>query len=598
MPDILATSSTNADARQLMALGYKPELQRWMGLSGNFGISFAIICIVAGGITAFPAAFSAGGGAAIGIMWPIGSLFVLFVAAAMAQLAAAFPSAGGPYHWAAILGGRGWGWACAWFNLLGLIFVTASINIGFYNMMRDLFFGIVLTADISSWVPTGEGSPGWWRQTVFILCVTLIQALINHHYPRQTFKLIAIGAAIIIATALGLTVALLAYAGPLDFSRLFEFRNFTGATGGNVWPDPFSLSPVYIMALGMLHVAYTNTGFDASAHVAEETRQAIKTAPRGILLSVLYSAIFGYLMVCAFVLAIPESVVPAGQTKTVDGVAYAASQGWGLFNWLIGQSSMPHAIKALLIAGILAANFIAGLAVLASSSRMLFAFARDGGVPNSDRLNDVDPERGVPSVATWVCAVLAIIATLYGKVFLVLSTGSAVLLFLAYLIPVAFAMLAEITGRRKPTKDFSMGNASVLVSMLALFGGLALIFVGVQPPQQAVLYLLVVMSLTLMARWQLMHEERSLSVIFAVLAFLSVGYFMTGGFAMRLDGPSIVIMLVCLAGIAMIAAVPSGDVYRGPAMLEDLRAASQPPEPTEANPNNRAKRPRRQRAET
>jgi amino acid transporter len=561
---------TDADAQRLVALGYKPELQRWMGLGGNFGISFAVICIVAGGITAFPAAFSAGGGAAIGIMWPIGSLFVLFVAAAMAQLAAAFPTAGGPYHWTAILGGRGWGWACAWFNLLGLIFVTASINIGFYNLLRDLLLGQVLGLNVSAWVSTGEGSSGWWCQAIFVLVVTLFQALINHEYPRQTFKLLAIGAGIIAATASGLTVLLLAYAGPLDFGRLFMFRDFTGAAGGNVWPQPFSLSPVYIMAIGMLHVTYTNTGFDASAHVAEETRGAIRTVPRGLFLSVIYSALFGYVMVCAFVLAIPATVTPAGQTTAVDGITYAAAQGWGLFNWLISQSPMPHGLKASLIMGILAANFIGGVAALASAARMLFAFARDGGVPRSDRLNDVDLEEGVPSVATWVCATLAILATLYGKVFLVLSSGSAVLLFVAYLMPVTFAMLAEITGRWRPSGDFSMGHASVLVSMLAILGGLTLIFVGIQPPQQAVLYLLVVMAFLLAARWQLLQGERSLSAIFGMLAFVAIAYFMSDGFTSRLDMFGVILLLLSLIIICVIATMPGSEIYQGPELLENL----------------------------
>jgi amino acid transporter len=484
--------------------------------------------------------------------------------------AAAFPTAGGPYHWAAILGGRGWGWACAWFNLLGLIFVTASINVGFYNLLRDLFLGQIVGADVSAWTSSGEGSSGWWRQTLFVVVVTLVQALINHHYPRQSFKLIAMGAAIITATALALTILLLAYAGPLDFSRLFDFRDFTGAAGGNVWPEPFSLSPVYIMALGMLHVAYTNSGFDASAHVAEETRSAIRTVPRGIFLSVLYSALFGYVMVCAFVLAIPETVTPAGQTKPVDGIAFAASQGWGLFNWLIGQSPMPQAFKALLVLGILLANFIAGVAALASTARMLFAFARDWALPYSDRLNDVDPDYGVPAVATWVCAALAIVATLYGKIFLVLSTASAVLLFVAYLMPVVFAMLAEITGRWKPTKDFSMGHASVLVSMFALLGGLTLIFVGVQPPQQAVLYLLVVMVFVLAARWQLLKGERSLSAMFGMIAFASITYFTTDGFSTGLDISGVLLLMLSLAGLIVIATIPGSDVYTGPELLENL----------------------------
>jgi len=62
-------------------------------------------------------------GASLGIGWPLASLFALIVAIALAQVASAYPTAGGIYHWASILGGRGWGWAAAWFNLLGLITV-------------------------------------------------------------------------------------------------------------------------------------------------------------------------------------------------------------------------------------------------------------------------------------------------------------------------------------------------------------------------------------------------------------------------------------------------------------------------------------------
>ena len=94
----------------------------------SFAISMSIICILAGGITSFQAGFSAAGGAAIGIGWPIGCAFALIVAAAMGQIASAYPTAGGLYHWASILGGKGWGWVTAWFNLVGLITILAAIN--------------------------------------------------------------------------------------------------------------------------------------------------------------------------------------------------------------------------------------------------------------------------------------------------------------------------------------------------------------------------------------------------------------------------------------------------------------------------------------
>ena len=70
---------------------------------------------------------------------------------ALAQIASAYPTAGGLYHWASILGGRGYGWVCAWINLLGLIFVVASVNVGTYLLFKDLVVTGVFGADTSGW---------------------------------------------------------------------------------------------------------------------------------------------------------------------------------------------------------------------------------------------------------------------------------------------------------------------------------------------------------------------------------------------------------------------------------------------------------------
>jgi amino acid transporter len=546
-------------------LGFSAHLQKWMSPFQNFGISFSVICIVAGGITALPAAFSAGGGAAVGVMWPIGSLFAFFVAASMAQLASAFPTAGGPFHWASLLGGRGLGWVCGWINLLGLIFVLASINVGFYNLLRDLLLAKVLGVTLAT-----EGSAGWRTQTIFVGAATLLQAALNHRYPKQAFRLISLGVVLIIASALALTIGLLAFAGPLDFARLFQFRDFTGEAGGNVWPDPFSSSPYYIMVLGLLHVVYTKTGFDASAHMAEETDHAARAVPQGTLLSVVVSAVLGYIMVCAIVLAIPEEVFPQGQSVAVDGINYAASQGWGMFNWLIGQSPMPEPLKALIIIGIVAANFICGLAALTATSRTLAAFARDGAVPFSETLARFSDKFATPAAAIWASAIFAVIATLYSQVFLVLSSGSAVLLYVSYLIPIALGMVAEITERWKPQGTFKLGHASVLVSMLALLGGCGLIFVGIQPPQEKVFYLLVVMLMVLATRWLAMQGEPLLGMIMALLTFVVICNFVTDGFSHLPDKVGVLTLLASLGVLGICAIFKSTKPYHGPPSLKNL----------------------------
>src|SRR5689334_11491591 len=117
------------DLRTLHRLGYAQELYRCLGTFSNFAVSLSIICILAGGLTSFHLGFCSVGGAAIGLGWPLACLFSLAVAVTMGQVASAFPTAGGLYHWAAILGGRGWGWATGWFNLAGLVTVLAAINV-------------------------------------------------------------------------------------------------------------------------------------------------------------------------------------------------------------------------------------------------------------------------------------------------------------------------------------------------------------------------------------------------------------------------------------------------------------------------------------
>jgi amino acid transporter len=160
------------DVRQLQQLGYAQELSRRMSGLSNVAISLSIICILAGGITSFHLGFCSVGGAAIGLGWPIVCVFSLIVAAAMAHVASAFPTAGGLYHWATILGGRGWGWATAWFNLAGLVTVLAAINVGTYQFLAGSFAPHVAT-DVTT-------------QLGIVALITFSQALLNHLGIRVT----------------------------------------------------------------------------------------------------------------------------------------------------------------------------------------------------------------------------------------------------------------------------------------------------------------------------------------------------------------------------------------------------------------------------
>ncbi|TXH35492.1 MAG: amino acid permease [Rhodospirillaceae bacterium] len=495
--------SHDEDVKVLHSMGYAQELSRRMGLFQNFAISFSIICILAGGITAFPLSLSAAGGASLGIGWPLSTIFGLLVACALGQVASAYPTAGGIYHWASILGNKGWGWLAAWLNLFGLLFVVSSVNFGVFLLFRDLFLAGVLHMDVTSWTTQQAFDSGWWTQTLFIAGITVAQAIINHVGIRATTMLTDFSGYLIFVVAVILTVALIAYAPTLDFSRLFTFHDYTGDAGGGVWVPPAgerwlgTLMPAVgaALVLGLLQGVYTITGFDASGHTSEETRNAAREVPKGMIHSVFWSGVFGYVMVCAFVLALPS---------VDDG----AKQGWNAFPWLMQQSPMPGLLRNALIIFIVLSNFLCALAGMTSCSRMLYAFSRDGGVPwFSKSLRQVSKKYRTPAHAIWASAVLSVVATLYGDAFVVLSTGCAVFLYVSYLMPIAAGLFAE-GGKWSKKGPFNLGGLSKPVALLAIVGCIILIIVGVQPPNEKVGYLLLWGVIALVAIYWLVERRR------------------------------------------------------------------------------------------
>ena len=315
-----------ADVHVLHSMGYAQELERRMSRFSNFAISFSIICILSGGINSLAQATAGAGGAAIGIGWPVGCLISGVFALAMAQISSAYPTAGGLYHWGSILGNRFTGWVTAWFNLLGLVTVLGAINVGtYYFFMGSIgtpYLGLVDSTVV---------------RIVFLVIITGGQALVNHMGIGLTAKLTDFSGYLIFATAVALSAACLIAADNYDIGKLFTFTNYSGAAGGNVWPEN---SLTWVFLLGLLLPIYTITGYDASAHTSEETVKAAESVPRGMVSSVLWSALFGYIMLCSFVLMIPASVTAADGTVT-DGMAAAAAQGWNVFFWAMSEQLHP-----------------------------------------------------------------------------------------------------------------------------------------------------------------------------------------------------------------------------------------------------------------
>jgi amino acid transporter len=137
---------------------------------------------------------------------------------------------------------------------------------------------------------------------------------------------------------------------------------------------------------------------------------------------------------------------------------------------------------------------------------MMYAFARDGGLPASDKLKRVNQTHSTPGTAIWTSAVLAIVATLYGNAFVVLSTGCAVFLYLSYILPVAAGILAE--GKTWTHKGpFDLGVWSKPVALAAVVGGGVLAVVGMLPPNDKVLYLTIGLLVGMALYWWVLGER-------------------------------------------------------------------------------------------
>lgn len=532
----MADKSQAHDKQVLHKLGYAQELSRRMSGFSNFAISFSIICILAGGISAFPAAFNALGSGGAVLIWLIGGVLAMSVAVGMGQIASSFPTAGGLYHWSSHLGGKFWGWMTAWFNLIGLICVVSSVDVLLYAVFfKGLLIQTVLgnTTFMTGWtVSFSETFVIDMWQMVFLVVVLASQAILNHYFINITTKLTDWSGYIILALTAILFIALFAFSSvPMDFSRLWTFQNVTGDAGGGVVPFHTD-SIAFAFLLGLSYVCYTITGFDASAHTSEETQDAQVNVPKGMWTAVLWSWIFGLVAVAAYVLTMPD-------------LKEAAAQGWNSFFYMWSASNMPYGLSLFLAVGMVVVNYICALAGLTSTSRMMYAFARDGGLPGSKALAVVSPEYRTPGTAVWVSAIFALLSTIYAPYYLVLAVACAVFLYISMVMPIAAGLLAEGGAKWKEKGPFNLGSLSKPNAVLAIIFGITLAISGFFPPNEKVLHFTILFVVALCALW-----SRQTSIIGIVLAI--VGYGLT---LIPVGADSIAKMLVPDTGTATISII-------------------------------------------
>jgi len=435
-----------SDTERLHQLGYAQELRRGMRTFSNFAVSFTIISILSGCLTLFYFAMNFGGPAVMTIGWLIVGFFVTLVALGMAEVASSYPTAGGLYYWAAKLapesGGNpaAWSWFVGWFNFVGQVAVTAGIDFGlafFINAFLNIVFG-VSTAPIV---------------TIVILAIVLfIHGLLNTFGIRLVKLLndVSVWWHVVGVAAIVLVTVVLNQHSRTDIGTVFStFVNNSGSGGDNPeWPGVILFGiPLYVILIGFLNAQYTLTGYDASAHMSEETHDAHTSAPRGIVFSVVVSVIFGFILLTAMNVGItPDKVFPAadgtangaaGYQHALDSAATLSNAGPPITIWIDAVGQTGGLIVLLLVIG---AQFYCGMSSVTANSRMIYAFSRDGAVPFSKFWHRINPRTRTPTNSIWLAAVGAFILALpylYSSVAYAAVTSIAVIgLYVAYVAPV------------------------------------------------------------------------------------------------------------------------------------------------------------------
>ena len=521
-PKLTREEQIQQDALDLEKLGYAQQLFREMGGFSNFAISFSIISILTGAVLLFGYGLKFSGPIINTVGWPVVSFFTLCVAASMAELASAYPTAGGLYYWALRLGGRGWGWVTAWLNMVGQVTATAGINIAAAIYLIGAFSRILGLAPDTK-IPIFGELTNWYFQVFVMVLLMIPQMLINIFGIRLTARLNDfsvwwhIGGVFLIA-------GLLLFLGKFHNSFSFLFSSAAAVnpldavsaelTPGVTTPvitfgtisvpsplfamfpglaDLYKAAPLFLVfVLGLLQAQWTYTGYDASAHVAEETIMARKNVSWGVFLSVAVSAVVGYILVMILTWCIPNGDVAATANDAYP-VLYVVYQNLPV--------ALSHVV-ALIIGG---AMWLCGSSSITSMGRMWYAFARDDGIPGSHYLKQIHPTRRTPTHAIIVTSVLTVIACLWAAAFFVITSISTIALYLAYVIPVVL----NFRNRRRQQGEWvgpanapwNLGKWSPLINIIAIAWTAFITIIFSIPPNELVLWTMITLALLLAIYW-------------------------------------------------------------------------------------------------
>ncbi|MEW1700875.1 amino acid permease [Streptomyces sp. NPDC091278] len=432
-------SVTPSEEERLAELGITQTLDRSMSGKQNFAVSFTIISILSGCLTMYGFGMNAGGPALIMWGWAFVGLMTLFVGLSMAEVCSSYPTSAGLYFWAHKLAPRGsapaWAWFTGWFNTLGQVAVTAGIDFGaasFLNAYLNLEFGFAAT-------------PG--HTIVLFGIILLLHALVNAFRVRIVgfFNTVSvwwhlIGVVVIVGALLAIP--------DRHQSPGFVFTEFVNNTG---WG-----SAVYVALIGLLMAQYTFTGYNASAHMTEETKNASVEGPKGIVRSILVSWAAGFVLLF-------------GLTFAIQSYTGALESGTGVPPAQIFLDALGASTGKLMLLVVIGAQLFCGMASVTANSRMIYAFSRDGALPFSAVWHKLNPGTRTPTNAVWLAAGGAFVlglpylfnSTAYAAVTSIATIG----LYIAYVIPTFLRLRQGELFQRGP---WHLGRWSKPVGVLAI----------------------------------------------------------------------------------------------------------------------------------
>jgi urea carboxylase system permease len=439
------------DDAHLESLGIKPQLNRSLGFLANFALAFSFISVSTGSFGNFGVGFGLGGPPMFWT-WLIIVAGQFLVALGFAELASHYPVAGSIYQWSKRLSHRTLGWFTGWFYFWAQVVTVTAVAC----IVAFVVDGIMGEKDfLASPSPLGVSD-----MFTFIAITTLvITTLINAFGVRLVATLNNIGVATEILGMLVFALILLFFANHQSPDVLTQTFGAEQAQNGNMLAT-FALA--FFMSIFILY------GFDTAGTFGEETIDASRQAPRGVLTSVLISGAVGVVFLLAIILSLED--IP----KTMaDGLAgqfpIATTIQDNLSSELIGGITVGEVYLFVILASV----FVCTLAIQGAATRMMFSMGRDGNLPGGRAWAHVNERFRTPTNAAIAVGILAAIPILLvGPIGgITLSIAATGLIYLSYFLCNIGLLVARRRGWPHKKAWFSLGRWGMPINILALIWG-------------------------------------------------------------------------------------------------------------------------------